>query len=289
MNLMEVESALSLRNILLAVDFSSVSEPAVLYASAIARQCLSNVHMIHVNGPDSYHLLPPEAFRVAVRDCEAPPRDMVQLIKSLLSGLPNEVPLRHHELWEVIADVVLRNQINLIVLGTHGRTGLSKFALGSVAEQIFRNVSCPVMTAGPEARCTSDRMGFKKVLLASDLDPCSAAPAYASWLCGEFNGSLTALHVAGTENTGDRSDLEKANLIKAMLRSNPKSKPPRIIVDHGSPADLILQVISELRPDVVVLGARHPAQSGITSHLPGSTLSRVIAAATCPVLTVREP
>ena len=71
MKLIEQEIALSLKNILLAVDFSAASESAVLYAQAISRRCLSNVHTIHVNGPDSYHLLPPEAFRVAVRDCPA--------------------------------------------------------------------------------------------------------------------------------------------------------------------------------------------------------------------------
>lgn len=71
MRLMEPQVALSLKNILLAVDFSAASESAVRYARAIARRCLSDVHTVHVNGPDSYHLLPPEAFRVAVRDRQA--------------------------------------------------------------------------------------------------------------------------------------------------------------------------------------------------------------------------
>lgn len=287
MKAIEAETALAFKNILLAVDFSSASESAVYYTSAIARQCLSNVHVMHVNGTDSYHLLPPEAFRVAVRDCEAPPHDLVQIVKGLMDGLPNEAPLRHDGLWEVIADVVERNNIDLVVLGTHGRTGLAKLILGSVAEQILRNVSCPVLTVGPDAHCFNERMAFKDVLLASNLDPRSAAPAYASWLCDEFKGSLTALHVADNSNSEDGLDIERANQVKAML--GPSQSSPRVIVEHGSAADLILELISDLSPDVVVLGAHHPSQPGITSHLPWSTASKVIAGATCPVLTVREP
>jgi nucleotide-binding universal stress UspA family protein len=289
MNVIETEIALSFKNILLAVDFSPASEPAVYYASAIARQCHSNVHMMHVNGLDSYHLLSPEAFRVAVRDREAPTRDMVQLVKNLLDGLPNEVPLHQNGLWDVIADVVARNKIDLVVLGTHGRTGLAKFILGSVAEQIFRNVPCPVLTVGPEAPYANEKFAFKNVLLASDLDPHSAAPAYASWLCDEFNGSLTALHVAESNNGHGGSDIERANQVSAMLKPSERAMLPKIVVKHGLPADLILEAISELHPDVVVLGARHPARLGIASHLPWSTASKVIAGAACPVLTVREP
>jgi nucleotide-binding universal stress UspA family protein len=289
MKLMEREVALSLKNILLAVDFSPASESAARYARAIARQCLSDVHTVHVNGPDSYHLLPPEAFRVAVRDREAPLDDMVQLIEPLLEGLPNEAPLRHDGIWGVIADVVSRNKIDLLVLGTHGRTGLSKFILGSVAEQIFRNVSCPVLTIGPEALCVREKLAFKDILLANNLDPRSAAPMYASWLCNEFQGSLTALHVADGKNGESSSDKQRANQVEAMLALDQRAGRPRIVIEHGEPADLILEVVSGLRPDVVVLGARHPGQSGITGHLPWSTASKVIARAHCPVLTVREP
>ncbi len=289
MNTIATEVTLSFKNILLAVDFSPASEPAVYYASAIARQCLSNVHMMHVNGLDSYHLLPPEAFRVAVRDREAPTGNMVQLVKNLLDGLPNEVPLHQNGLWDVIADVVARNKIDLVVLGTHGRTGLAKFILGSVAEQIFRNVQCPVLTVGPESSYANKTFAFKNVLLASNLDPHSAAPAYASWLRDEFSGSLTALHVVENSEGHGGTDLERANQVSAMLKPSQRASSARIMVKHGSPADLILEAISELHPDVVVLGARHPAQSGIASHLPWSTASKVIAGATCPVLTVREP
>jgi nucleotide-binding universal stress UspA family protein len=287
MNQMESAVALSLKNILLAVDFSAASESAVRYARAIARQCWSDVHTIHVNGPDSYHLLPSEAFRVAVRDRQALPNDIVHVVEILLQGLPNEVPVTQGGIWEVIADVVSRNQIDLLVLGTHGRSGLPKFLLGSVAEQVFRNVYCPVLTVGPQAFCVKEKLEFQNVLLASDLDPYSAAPLYASWLCNEFKGSLTALHVATVkgENGNDR---RKASQLEAMLALDDSARSPGVIIEHGSPATSILEKIDELRPDVVVLGARHPTQSNLATHLPWSTATKIIAEARCPVLTVRE-
>jgi nucleotide-binding universal stress UspA family protein len=288
MNLMEPQVALSLKNILLAVDFSTASESAVRYARAIARQCMSKVHTVHVNGPDSYHLLPPEAFRVAVRDRQAPADDIVHVVDVLLQGLPNEVPLRQGGIWEVIADVISRNKIDLLVLGTHGRSGLPKFLLGSVAEQVFRNAYCPVLTVGPQAHCAMEKLEFQNILLTSDLGPRSAAPLYASWLSNKFKGSLTALHVA-KENGENGNDRQQASQLEAMLALNCSARPANVIVEHGSPATRILEKIDELRPDVVVLGARHPAQSSLATHLPWSTATRVIAEARCPVLTVREP
>src|SRR5579871_3871729 len=62
MNTLEAVTALSLKNILLATDFSPGSETAVKYAQAIARRHSSRVHTIHVNSPNSYNLLDPDAF-----------------------------------------------------------------------------------------------------------------------------------------------------------------------------------------------------------------------------------
>lgn len=244
------------------------------------------MHTIHVNGPDSYHLLPPQAFRVAVTERQATD-DIIHLVELLLQGLPNEVPLRQGGIWEVIDDVVSRNKIDLLVLGTHGRSGLPKFLLGSVSEQVFRRVYCPVLTVGPQAVAATPKLKLQKILLASDLDPRSAAPLYASRLCNEFNGSLTALHVTGV-NGGDGCEGHKASQLEAMLALDDTTKPPRIIIEHGSPATAILEKIAELRPAIVVLGARHRARSGLAAHLPWSTTTRVISEAQCPVLTVRE-
>jgi hypothetical protein len=110
-----------------------------------------------------------------------------------MNGLPNETPLMHGDVSNVVADVISRNKIDLVVLGTHGRNGVSKFIWGSVAEQIFRNVWCPVLTVGPAAQPIKEGACFQKILLASDLNPDSAAPLYASWLCNQFWRSIDCI------------------------------------------------------------------------------------------------
>jgi len=76
MNTLETVTALSLKNILLATDFSPGSETAVKYAQALARRHTSRVHVIHVNSPDSYNLLDPDAFAITFNGQEANTRNI---------------------------------------------------------------------------------------------------------------------------------------------------------------------------------------------------------------------
>jgi nucleotide-binding universal stress UspA family protein len=141
MNTLEPVSALSLKNILLATDFSSGSETAVKYAQALARRHGSRVHAIHVNSPDSYNLLDPDAFAITFDGPQTNSKNIPDVLHGLLTGLPSQTPLRQGQVWEVISDVVKRNEIDLLVLASHGRHGIPRLVLGSVAENVFRNVS----------------------------------------------------------------------------------------------------------------------------------------------------
>jgi nucleotide-binding universal stress UspA family protein len=149
MKTLEPVTALSLKNILLATDFSPGSETAVKYAQAIARRHTSRMHTIHVNSPDSYNLLDPDAFAITFNGQEANPKNSSDVLHGLLTGLPSQTPLHQGPVWEVISDVVKRNEIDLLVLASHGRHGIPRLVLGSIAEDVFRIVSCPVLTVGP--------------------------------------------------------------------------------------------------------------------------------------------
>src|SRR6476646_11574852 len=94
MKLMEPALSLSLKNILLATDFSACSEIAVKYALALARRHSSQMNTIHVEGPDSYQLLQPEAFSIAFRGLNAGTIDVAGLLNGLLKGLPHQAPLQ---------------------------------------------------------------------------------------------------------------------------------------------------------------------------------------------------
>ena len=139
------------------------------------------MHTIHVNSPDSYSLLDPDAFAITFNWPQANSKNVADVLHGLLTGLPSQTPLRQGAVWEVISDVVKRNEIDLLVLASHGRHGIPRLVLGSVAEDVFRNVSCPVLTVGPDVKpCNSREMKIKKVLLATHFEAGSAAPAHAA-------------------------------------------------------------------------------------------------------------
>lgn len=291
MKTLEPAISLSLRNILLATDFSPVSGMAVKYAQALAQRHSSRVHTIHVTAPDSYHLLDPDAFAITFNgttDAENIP----DMLHSLLEGLPSETPLRQGTIWQVISDVVERNEIDLLVLASHGRHGISRMVLGSVAEEVFRNVSCPVLTVGPDVRpCHRREMGIKNVLLATHFEQGSQAPMYAARVCNEFSAELTLLHVVDGNGHKGAANLDRG-LAQRLYSVVPAEaglwRQPACVIKHGLPSAQILEVARETGADLIVLGARHPEPAKINSHLPWATAARVIAEAGCPVLTVRQ-
>jgi nucleotide-binding universal stress UspA family protein len=69
-----------------------------------------------------------------------------------LQGVEHEVVIGEGNLWEVLSNVIQQKEIDLVVVGTRGRTGFGKTLLGSVAEQILRQSPCPVLTVGPQSK-----------------------------------------------------------------------------------------------------------------------------------------
>jgi nucleotide-binding universal stress UspA family protein len=292
MKTLEPVTALSLKNILLATDFSPGSETAVKYAQAIARRHTSRVHTIHVNSPDSYNLLDPDAFAITFNGQEANPKNSSDVLHGLLTGLPSQTPLHQGPVWEVISDVVKRNEIDLLVLASHGRHGIPRLVLGSIAEDVFRIVSCPVLMVGPDVKpCNSREMKIKRVLLATHFEAGSTAPAHAALLCNEFSAELTILHVA-EENKLVSPGRNRKDLAQQIASVVPPEtclwRKPVCMLKYGLPSANILEVARQIRADLIVLGARHPEPARINSHLPWATAARVIAEAECPVLTVRQ-
>jgi nucleotide-binding universal stress UspA family protein len=281
--------SVSLKNILLATDLSPASERAFEFAQAFAREHAA-VHTLHVSGADNYQLLCPEAFAATF----ASPRDYrsaAKVLSGLLEGLPCEVPVHGSHVWEVIADVSARNEIDLLIVGTHGRKGLRKLLFGSIAEEVFRDVSCPVLTVGSDvAEPGADGLNIKNVLLATDCKSGSLAPIYAAWLCQRFRAQLVGLYVASKDKTPQVErpfDLEK-QLLATAPEINDLERRAEFAVKFGDPAEKILQMAREIEASLIVLGAHAPRDVRTVAHLPWATASRVICGAACPVLTVGE-
>ncbi|HLW51557.1 MAG TPA: universal stress protein [Candidatus Angelobacter sp.] len=290
MELVEAASSVSFKNILLATDLSAASEKALLYARAFSRDQHSHVHTIHVSAPGDYQLLCPEAFAETFNPLEPGGNVGSGLLRGLLRGLPHEVPLRGNKVWEIIEDVALRNEIDLLIVGTHGRTGVQKMLFGSVAEEVFRDTSCPVLTVGEHVKKPASGFRGQKVLLATDCRPTSLAPHFAAAICEDLGGELTVL-VVGDANPANQPWIRqriKDQLGSAAPQLNSLFPRPVFLVENGDPPDQILRVAATLDADLIVLGAHHPRDVRNAAHFPWSTASQVIAAARCPVLTVRD-
>ena len=88
-----------------------------------------------------------------------------------------------------------------------------------IAEDVFRNVSCPVLTVGPDVKpCNTQEMKIKKVLLATHFEAGSTAPAHAALLCNEFGAELTVLHVADENKAAIERKNEQRARATAHLR-----------------------------------------------------------------------
>jgi nucleotide-binding universal stress UspA family protein len=281
--------SVSLKNILLATDLSPASERALQYAQAFAREHVA-VHTLHVSGADNYQLLCPEAFATTF-NAVGDNRSSTKILSGLLEGLPCEVPVHGSHVWEVIADVAARNEIDLLILGTHGRKGVQKLMFGSVAEEVFRAVDCPVLTVGSDVvSLAPDGPGIREVLLATDCNPKSVAPAYAAWLCRRFEARLVALYVADKDRTPrpDSPFQLETHLFAMAPEIRDLNRRSNFTIEFGDPAARILQLAAERHADLIVLGAHAPRDVRTASHLPWATASRVISGAACPVLTVRD-
>jgi nucleotide-binding universal stress UspA family protein len=294
-------SKIILKNILFLTDFSKASEVALPYAAAIARNYGAKVYALNVFLPAPYSYTTPELTVAAIQAEEDCAKLTMTRVLSSLSGLASEAILeRGIDIWPAVDREIKRHAIDLIVLGTHGRTGAKKLLLGSVAEEIFRRSPVPVLTIGPDV-CGSVNNGgrFQRVLFATDFSDASIAAApYALALAQENRARLLLLHVMPKPDSRNGKEdkhfeLSVAEALQQLYDTVPKAAefymPPEAAVEYGEPAERIVAAAEERRADLIVLGLRGAADHiGAATHLERSTAHKVVAHAACPVLTVRH-
>jgi universal stress protein A len=122
---------LSVRQILFPTDYSEISRIAGRTAAQLARHFDARLHVIHVV-PSVTDPGPREALSTAIADLAS----QVDVITAIVNGRPARE----------IVDYATQHDIDLVVMGTHGRTGVSRALLGSVAEAVVRRAPCPVLT-----------------------------------------------------------------------------------------------------------------------------------------------
>jgi nucleotide-binding universal stress UspA family protein len=276
----QAKTRIALRNILFATDLSYLAEAALPYVTELARLYGSKVYAVHVRPPGG--------------EWDKPQEKAVASLKERLKEIPHEVVIEAGNVeWALLRQIAERN-IDLAVVSTHGRTGLGRVLLGSVAETLFRQAPCPVLTVGPRLAADPQwQLKIKEILYATDMTPQSnAAARYAISLAQENQARLTILNVQPLPKTGELVESERyiISTLRLLEKLVPDEAPlwcqPYCMVEQGDAAEKILDVAGRYHADLIVLGIR-PHGVGVSTHVSRPTAHRVVAGATCPVLTVR--
>jgi len=293
-------------NILLATDFSEASRKALLYAAAIAASYDGKVYLVHVIPPEARWPIPiePEPPELQ-RDWANATLAMNALVAvDLVNGTRHKVLLERGRIADVLLDLMQRHDISLLVLGTHGRGGLKKLILGSVAEQLFRLASCPVLTVGPSVPAGMEEHTFRRILFATDFGSASLhALSHAVSLAIDHKAKLTLLHVvlplpvpdagpywyvgADVLDREQRVQRETVEKLKRLIPSDVKlQSDPEFVGTFGYVPEGILEIADASQADLIIMGVRRVASAGSSAHLPWATAHEVVCRAKCPVLTV---
>ena len=281
-------------NILFATDFSAAAAHAVPFVKKIARHFQSNLVALHVKPPVVNPMTQPTTWQadiVAARVFDKKHRD--ELLDTF-AGINTEVLIEEGDIQSCLQSAIEKHNTDLVVIATRGRTGVAKVLLGSVAEEIFRTLPCPVLTVGPHS--DPAKANIREILLATDFaSESQSAAAYAVSLAQEYQARLTLLHVVPERKPGelvswfDVQESSKQLLRKLVPAEAEAWCKPEYLVERGDPAERILDLANLRAVDLIVLGAQpEKGIPGAATHLPIATAHKVVAHANCPVLTVRN-
>ena len=296
-NTATAKSVVGFRHILFATDFSPAAAQAIPYIKKIAKYYEADLVVLHVRNPILNPMAEPEAYDIYLQATKTEDERNRKELLETFAGIPTEVVIKEGGIQSHLEAVIEDKHTDLVVIGTRGRTGLKKMLLGSVAEEIFRTVKCPVLTVGPHAGQHSTFGGhIREILYATDFSPKSQhAAAFAVSLAEEFQARLVLLHVVADQKVGDLVGNHEvmASSEKLLHQVVPWEAQawckPEYFVLRGDSANTIVEFAAIREPDLIVLGARQEkGVRGAATHLPTAIAHKVVSHAICPVLTVRH-
>lgn len=254
-------SSVAIRNIAIATDFSPWSDRAAEHALFVARRFGAVVHFLHAVRRSEFPFAPD--LMVSLEElAERDSHDLICRLKAT-NSLDN---IEHHcwnlsgEVSDVFWDFVKLHSIDLLVMGTRGRTGLSRLFLGSTSEQILHSVPCPVLAVGPRSRNATKNLAVKRMLFAGDLSARrSAAVPYL----------LTAAKTWAAE----------IDVLPLNIAANSRSQ-----IKPGELPSVVLDFARQNEEDLIVLGLSHDGSPDSGPQLP--QLCEIVRQSSCPVLSV---
>jgi len=275
-----------IRIIAVATDFCPWSELALQHALVLARHFGAVLHILHVVRRTEFSLVPGfmvPLVEIAERDCD----NLIGRLNAThsLANIEYRCWNIDGEISGVLEDFVRDHGVDLMILGTRGRIGISKVLLGSIAQKIFRYVSCPVLTVGPRSRSAPRKLQLKKVLFATDLSPESAAVIpYVLNAATISHAEIDVLHVCSSANCQCQYRMEDLRRRLEVMASGQVPLVLRYHVLAGPPSPAVLNFAMQEKEDLIVLGLDH--RRSLYSGPSVSHAYEIVRQARCPVLSV---
>jgi nucleotide-binding universal stress UspA family protein len=290
--------------ILCPVDFSDTSQHALDHAAAMARWYEARLTLLHVFATLPTMDLPPIVLKETDR------AQLAATIRQMAARVPSELPLDIRvEQAEFVHDEIIRQlaetRADLLVLGTHGRSGFQHLFLGSVTEKVIRKAACPTLVVPPRAPSVPPEtpVQFKRILCAVDFSDSSlSALAYALSLAEEADAHLTLLHAIevppelresplapdfDVDRIHAAAEAEALRRLRALIPDQARTYcTVETVVAEGRAYRRLLQRAAEEKADLIVMGVQ--GRGAVDLLVFGSTTHHVIRAASCPVFVVRR-
>jgi len=304
---------ISISRILCPIDFSDTSRRAVACAAALARWYEARLIALHVvvevpvveaaPGIGSGVVMPPVVLKDVDRD--ALRATMRSFATPAAGDVPVDLELREAaDVREEILRSVAALEADLVVMGSHGRSGVRHLLLGSVADAVLRRAASPVLIVPPHADATHVTVPFKQIVCPVDFSPTSLfAVEFAMTLAQEDDAEVTLVH--SIDMSPELLDYEfpasfdfsamnaaaRADALRRLRELVPESAREYCTVHtesvEGRPHRAIVQLAAERKADLIVMGAH--GRSAIDRLVFGSNTYAVIRDAACPVLAVHPP
>lgn len=297
---------LDLDTILFPTDFSSVAEDAFAHAAHLALQTGATIYVFNVvtpgTGEDSNPMdfLPVEPVDGPAMDGAQPQRMEVQTVTQERGTVPVIYAQTERTSPETaIVEHATEHDVDLVVMGTHGRRGMNRLLSGSVAEAVVRKAPCPVFTVVTQEE-RPPQTPIDRILVPVDLSEQSPLVVdHAVALAQAYDASLDLLHVV------EEAAFPAAYGMDPLSPSHPDVQARarealNALVDDGVETDVpirshilsgyaardIVDFATEHTADLVVM-ATH-GRTGLQRFLIGSVTEKVVRSAPCPVFTVKS-
>ncbi|MFY9225008.1 MAG: universal stress protein [Blastocatellia bacterium] len=295
---------ITIKKILFPTDYSECAEQAFIYAIDLARRFQAELYILHaiVNYTYAGYFSPDQEnlYKNLRKNAEYLTEDLVE--KYQISDLKVEkLYFPALSASSMIVDYANQFQAGLIIMGTHGRQGLSHLVLGSVAENVIRTANCPVLTIGKSMVIDKDSKLIKNILVPIDFsDHSKQLLSYAMDLAKNYQAKLQLLHVIDTpvypafyvmdqmavtsvaENIKIRVIENLTNLVNELKEPNVKTE---VFAVEGRAAKTITQFAEENDNDLILI-ATH-GLTGVERFLLGSVTEKVVRLAKQAVFTIK--